>query len=48
MEFFHTKSITVIGGEEISWTLDGEYAEGKNEIKIENIHNAITLIVPDK
>lgn len=48
MEFFHTKSLTVIGGEDVSWTLDGEFAEGKNEIKIENIHNAITLIVPDK
>lgn len=48
MEFFHTKSLTVVGGEDVSWTLDGEYSQGKNEIKIENIHNAITLIVPDK
>lgn len=48
MEFFHTKKITVIGGEDVSWTLDGEYAEGKNEIVIENINNAITLILPDK
>lgn len=48
IEFFHTDSITVTGGEDISWTLDGEYAEGKNKIKIKNIHNAIKLIVPDK
>ena len=48
MEFYHTKSITVTGGEDVSWTLDGEYAEGKDEIKIENVHNAITLILPDK
>lgn len=47
LEFFHTKSITVSGGEGVSWTLDGEYAEGKEEIKIENINNAVTLIVPN-
>lgn len=46
MEFFHTSKITVIGGEGVSWTLDGEYAEGKQEIEITNIHNAINLIVP--
>jgi YegS/Rv2252/BmrU family lipid kinase len=46
MEFFHTSKITVIGGEGVSWTLDGEYAEGKEEIEITNIHNAINLIVP--
>lgn len=47
IEFFHTKSITVSGGSDVSWTLDGEYAEGKDEIKIENIHSAIKLIVPE-
>ena len=46
MEFFHTSKITVIGGEGVSWTLDGEYAEGKQEIEITNIHNTINLIVP--
>lgn len=46
MEFFHTKEITVIGGEGMSWTLDGEYAEGKETVKITNINNAINLIVP--
>lgn len=48
MEFYHTKAITVKGGENVSWTLDGEYGEGKDEIKIENIHNAIKFILPDK
>lgn len=46
MEFFHTKKVTVLGGEGVSWTLDGEFAEGKDKIEIENIHNAIKLIVP--
>lgn len=47
IEFFHTKSIIVSGGPDVSWTLDGEFAEGKEEIKIENIHSAIKLIVPE-
>lgn len=46
MEFFHTSKITVIGGENVSWTLDGEFAEGKETIEVYNIHNAISLIVP--
>lgn len=46
MEFFHTEEITVIGGDGLSWTLDGEFAEGSETVKIENIHNAINLIVP--
>jgi len=48
MEFFHTKEITVCGGEDVSWTLDGEYCEGKETVKISNVHNAINLILPKK
>lgn len=46
IEFFTAGSVTVTGGEELSWTLDGEYAKGENEITISNLHNAIELIVP--
>lgn len=46
MEFFRTKEITVLGGEGVSWTLDGEFAEGKDEVKISNIYKAINLMVP--
>lgn len=46
MEFFHTDQITVTGGEDVSWTLDGEYAAGAKTIEIKNINNAIKLIVP--
>ena len=46
IEFFHTKKITVSGGENVPWTLDGEYAEGKDSITVENIHSAIHLTVP--
>ncbi len=47
IEFFHTRSITVSGGAELSWTLDGEFSEGKNELVISNINNGIKLIVPN-
>lgn len=46
IEFFTADHVTVSGGEELSWTLDGEYAKGENEITISNLHNAIELIVP--
>lgn len=46
IEFFTADSVTVTGGEELSWTLDGEFAKGENEITISNLHNAIELIVP--
>ena len=46
IEFFTAEKITVTGGEGLSWTLDGEYAKGEETVEIENLHNAIELIVP--
>ncbi|MBR4123416.1 MAG: diacylglycerol kinase family lipid kinase [Clostridia bacterium] len=46
IEFFHTKKLYVEAPGGLSWTLDGEYAEGKENIEISNIHNAINFIVP--
>lgn len=46
IEFFTADSVTVTGGNGLSWTLDGEYAEGKDEVVISNMHNAIELVVP--
>ena len=46
IEFFTADSVTVTGGDGLSWTLDGEYAKGEEEIVISNLHNAIELIVP--
>lgn len=46
IEFFTAESVTVTGGEGLSWTLDGEFAEGGDEIVISNMHNAIELVVP--
>lgn len=47
IEFFHTKKITFTGGDELSWTLDGEYAPGADTVTIENIPSAVKLSVPD-
>lgn len=46
IEFFTASSVTVTGGDGLSWTLDGEYARGSDETVITNLHNAIELIVP--
>ena len=45
-EFFKTKSVTVESREPVSWTLDGEFAETNGALKIDNIHNAITFLIP--
>ncbi len=47
IEFFHTHEITVSGGKDVSWTLDGEYAAGKDDITLTNVPSAIHLIVPN-
>ena len=44
IDFFHTKKLTVSGGKGVSWTLDGEFASGKDSIVIENIPSALWLV----
>lgn len=46
IEFFHAKEITIIGGEKVAWTLDGEYSEGKENLTITNVPSALHLIIP--
>ena len=46
MEFFHTKSIKILNGEGLDWTLDGEHAVSHDITEIENIHNAVRFIIP--
>lgn len=46
IEFFHTHEITVTGGKDVAWTLDGEFAQGKDSITMTNVHSALHLIVP--
>lgn len=45
--FMSAKSITIETKEEINWTLDGEFAEGNEEIKVENLNKAIKFITRD-
>lgn len=47
IEFFHTNEITVIGGENIDWTLDGEFSPGSDTVTIINIPSALRLIIPN-
>lgn len=47
IEFFHTHEITVTGGADVPWTLDGEFSEGKDSITLTNIPSALHLIVPN-
>ncbi len=46
IEFFHTNEITVIGGEKVAWTLDGEYSPGSDSVTITNIPSALHLTIP--
>ena len=47
MVFFHTKKLKVSGGKGVSWTLDGEFAFGKDEMIIENKPSALWLVSPE-
>lgn len=42
--FRPAKNITISAGPNIGWTLDGEWAAGRETVKIENLHHAIRLV----
>lgn len=46
IDFFHAKKIEIIGAQNINFTLDGECAVGTDNILIENLHSAVSFIVP--
>ncbi len=48
IEFFHAKNITISGGNDVDWTLDGEFCKGKDVITIENLPKALRLILPSE
>ena len=48
IDFFSVKNIIIETAEDISWTLDGEYAYGEEIVKVENLHKAIKLITNQK
>ena len=48
ISFMSAKNITIETEEIINWTLDGEYASGAEEIKVENLNKAIKFITNRK
>lgn len=48
IEFFHTSEITVIGGKNVAWTLDGEYSAGSETVTIKNVPSALHLTIPNQ
>ncbi|MBQ2266050.1 MAG: diacylglycerol kinase family lipid kinase [Clostridia bacterium] len=47
IEFFRSEKFIVETDESVAWTLDGEYAKSNGKLTVENIHGAITFIVPE-
>ena len=48
LEFFKASSIKVKSKKPLDWTLDGEHAAGGKETVIENLHNRMKFIVPNR
>lgn len=46
IEFFRTDDITITGGADVDWTLDGEHEFPSETVNIKNLHSAIDFIVP--
>lgn len=47
LTFIRAKSFAFSGAPELKWTLDGEEAEGQERVTVENVKDALTLIVPE-
>ena len=48
LTFVNSDRFRVHASEDTPWSLDGEYQEGASEIFIENLHNAINLVINKK
>ncbi len=48
IDFLHAKSVEIFGAGGVSFTLDGEKAEGKDYIKATNLFSAVNFIVPEQ
>ena len=44
LHFLRAASLTFEGAPDVTWTLDGEAADGSGCVEIKNIHNAISLV----
>ena len=48
LTFHPISEAKIICDKNISWTLDGEYMQGSNEINISTLNKAIKLVIPDR
>ncbi len=46
VHFFPADAIRVVSSEPLSWTLDGERAEGGTEVEMRNLHSAVQIVTP--
>ena len=46
LTFIRSNRLVFEVDKEMPWTLDGEFAQGEDEIVVENLHSAITIAVP--
>lgn len=46
IEFFDARELEIEADPNMNWTLDGEYQQGQEKIKIKNIHEGITVLIP--
>lgn len=46
VHFFSAKNIRVLSEQPLEWTLDGERADGGNEVKMQNLHEAVRIVIP--
>ncbi|MGN1382249.1 MAG: diacylglycerol/lipid kinase family protein [Eubacterium sp.] len=48
ISFFSSGNMEIIADPMMPWTLDGEFQEGARHIKIENVHNAVDILVNEE
>ena len=48
LTFIKTTGVKVIAPQNMDWTLDGEWAQGRKEINVECIHKAIEILCKDE
>jgi YegS/Rv2252/BmrU family lipid kinase len=48
MTFISTKRVVFHADPNLPWTLDGEQADGAETIEVQNLHQAIRILLPDK
>lgn len=48
LTFVSARKFLISTSPDVSWTLDGEYQEGSEEILVENLHSAVSIVMREK